>query len=140
MERSALLALFDVLFFASIALWFLSIIVYGCLSEWFRRRLPRYDPALYESLSSPSFWSNKRRLRTYRFLSFLSGPQWKQLPDPTLVNICFALRVTVYLQAILILGVTSKSLPLGPHKMATTDCCRCWASRFGNRPQMTKPE
>jgi hypothetical protein len=101
MERSAL---FDVPAVLAIALLFLSIIVYAGLSEWFLRRLPRSDPSLYESLSSPSFWSNKRRLRAYRFLNFLSGPQWKQLPDPTLVKICFALRVTVYVQATLVLG------------------------------------
>ncbi len=104
MERSALLALFDFLAFSAIVLLFLSMVVYGCLSEWFLRRLPRYDPALYEVLSSPSFW-RERQLRNFRFLNFLSGSQWKQLPDPTLIKICFALRLTVYLQAILIPGV-----------------------------------
>jgi hypothetical protein len=102
MERSGLLALMGVLGFVAVALLLLAMIVYGCLCAWFLRRLPRYDPALYELLSSPSFWSNKRQLRNHRFLNFLSGPQWKQLPDPTLVKICCALRVTVCFEAILI--------------------------------------
>jgi len=78
------------------------MIVYGCLFLWFFHRLPRYDPATSEWLGSPSLLWDKPRLKSLRFLRFLSSPQWKQLPDPTLVKICLAMRVVLYIYAILL--------------------------------------
>jgi hypothetical protein len=98
MERSEFTRI-DLLGFA---LLIVVMIVYGCLSRWFFHRLRRYDPATYEWLGSPSLLWNKPQLKTFRFLRFLSSPQWKQLPDPTLVKICFAIRMLLYIYAILL--------------------------------------
>ena len=78
------------------------VIVWFCLCGWFFHRLPRYDPATSEWLGSPSLFWDKPRLKTLRFLRFLSSSQWKQLTDPTLVKICLAMRLVLYIYAILI--------------------------------------